>query len=99
MWCASGNMRTVYFTSLRTGSNRVTSCSDAIMNISAVQRKDGPVQTNERTLAHNTIWNLSGYAAPLLAALIAIPILIRSLGTAQYGALTIAWGVVGYFSV
>jgi O-antigen/teichoic acid export membrane protein len=69
------------------------------MNTTGTRRKDGPEQTHERTLAHNTIWNLSGYAAPLLAALIAIPILIRNLGTAQYGALTIAWGVVGYFSV
>jgi O-antigen/teichoic acid export membrane protein len=73
--------------------------SYAIMNTTGTRRKDGPEQTHERTLAHNTIWNLSGYAAPLLAALIAIPILIRNLGTAQYGALTIAWGVVGYFSV
>jgi O-antigen/teichoic acid export membrane protein len=69
------------------------------MNIAAAQTKDRPEQIRERTLTHNTIWNLSGYAAPLLAALIAIPILIRNLGTAQYGALTIAWGVVGYFSI
>src|ERR1700687_2028936 len=72
---------------------------NAPMTITAAQRKDEPEQTHKRTLAHNTIWNLSGYGAPLLAALIAIPILIRNLGTAQYGALTIAWGVVGYFSV
>ena len=69
------------------------------MSIAAAQTKDVPQQIHERTLAHNTIWNLSGYTAPLLAALIAIPILIRNLGTAQYGALTLAWGVVGYFSI
>ncbi len=69
------------------------------MSVAAARRTDGSEQAHERTLAHNTIWNLSGYAAPVLAALIAIPILVRSLGTAQYGALTIAWGVVGYFGI
>src|SRR5260370_10333660 len=69
------------------------------MSVAAGRRTDGSEHAHERTLAHNTIWNLSGYAAPVLAALIAIPILVRSLGTAQYGALTIAWGVVGYFGI
>src|ERR1700722_20391254 len=48
-------------------------------------------------LARNAIWNLVGYGAPLLVAVVVIPILIRSLGTAKYGTLAIAWGVVGYF--
>jgi O-antigen/teichoic acid export membrane protein len=48
-------------------------------------------------LARNAIWNLLGNGAPLLVAVVVIPILIRGLGTAQYGTLAIAWGVVGYF--
>src|SRR5271167_3886211 len=48
-------------------------------------------------LARNAIWNLVGCGAPLLVAVIIIPILIRGLGTAKYGTLAIAWGVVGYF--
>jgi O-antigen/teichoic acid export membrane protein len=48
-------------------------------------------------LARNAIWNLVGCGAPLLVAVIVIPILIRGLGTAKYGTLAIAWGVVGYF--
>src|SRR5271156_2795784 len=48
-------------------------------------------------LARNAIWNLVGYGAPLLVAVVVIPILIRGLGTAKYGTLAIAWGVVGYF--
>ena len=48
-------------------------------------------------LARNAIWNLVGCGAPLLVAVVVIPILIRSLGTAKYGTLAIAWGVVGYF--
>src|SRR5258708_19333304 len=50
-----------------------------------------------RMIARNALWNLAGYATPLIAAIVAIPILIRSLGTARYGVLTIAWGLVGYF--
>jgi O-antigen/teichoic acid export membrane protein len=52
-----------------------------------------------RLLARSTAWNLVGYLAPLIVAVIAIPILIRHLGTARYGVLTIAWGIVGYFGV
>jgi O-antigen/teichoic acid export membrane protein len=48
-------------------------------------------------LVRNAIWNLLGCGAPLLVAVVVIPILIRSLGTAKYGTLAIAWGVVGYF--
>lgn len=52
-----------------------------------------------RLLARNTIWNLAGYATPLLIAVAVIPYLIRDLGTAKYGVLTLAWGIVGYFGV
>ena len=50
-----------------------------------------------RLIARNTLWNLAGYSAPLVAAIAVIPILIRSLGTARYGVLSIAWGMAGYF--
>lgn len=50
-------------------------------------------------LARNTIWNLVGQGAPLLVALFAIPLLIKGLGTARFGVLTLAWAVVGYFSL
>lgn len=50
-------------------------------------------------LARNTIWNLIGLGAPLLVALFAIPLLIKGLGTARFGVLTLSWAVVGYFSL
>ncbi len=50
-------------------------------------------------LTHNTILNLSGKVLPLLAGLISIPILIRKLGADEFGLLSIAWMVVGYFSL
>jgi O-antigen/teichoic acid export membrane protein len=47
----------------------------------------------------STIWNLTGYIAPLVVAVVVIPFLIKRLGTPEYGVLTIAWGIVGYFGV
>ncbi len=55
--------------------------------------------TSGRSLAKNTVWNLLGTGAPLLVALVAIPMLIKGLGTARFGVLTLAWMVVGYFSL
>lgn len=55
--------------------------------------------TSGRLLARNTLWNLLGQGAPLLVAIVAIPILIHSLGTDRFGVLTLAWVVIGYFSL
>ncbi len=55
--------------------------------------------TGGRRLARNVIWNLLGTGAPLLVAIVAIPLLIDGLGTARFGVLTLAWMVVGYFSL
>ncbi|WP_299873363.1 flippase [uncultured Cocleimonas sp.] len=52
-----------------------------------------------RKLARNVIWNLLGAVIPILVAIIAIPILIKGLGSARFGVLTLAWVVVGYFSL
>lgn len=50
-------------------------------------------------LARNTAWNLAGQGAPLVVALFSIPILIRSLGVDRFGVLTLAWVIIGYFSL
>jgi len=55
--------------------------------------------TSGRRLARNVVWNLLGTGAPLLVAIVAIPLLIDGLGTARFGVLTLAWMVVGYFSL
>lgn len=44
-------------------------------------------------------WNLVGQGAPLLAALISIPLLIKGIGVDRFGILTIAWMLIGYFSL
>ena len=51
------------------------------------------------SLARNSVYNLLGQGVPLVAALVAIPRLIRGLGTDRFGVLTIAWMVIGYFSL
>ncbi len=55
--------------------------------------------TSGRLLFRNTLWNLAGQGGPLLVALFAIPILIRDLGTDRFGILTLAWVIIGYFSL
>lgn len=50
-------------------------------------------------LVRSVLWNLLGTVVPLFAAIVAIPVLIEGMGTARFGVLTLAWMVVGYFSL
>lgn len=49
-----------------------------------------------RLLARNTLLNLVGLGAPMLVALLAVPLLVDGLGTAQFGILAIAWMLLAY---
>jgi len=53
----------------------------------------------DRILAKNTLWNLAGMLAPVPVALLSIPLLVKGLGLERFGLLTIAWAVLGYFSL
>lgn len=55
--------------------------------------------TGGRRLAGNVLLNILGTGAPLLVALVAIPMLIDGLGKERFGVLLLAWMVVGYFSL
>ena len=55
--------------------------------------------TAGRLLAHNTIWNLVGEGAPLVIGLVAVPMLVRVLGTERFGILMIVWMLIGYLSL
>jgi O-antigen/teichoic acid export membrane protein len=45
------------------------------------------------------VLNLVGVGMPLLVAVIAIPPLVRGLGTERFGILTLIWAAIGYFSL
>jgi len=51
-----------------------------------------------KSIAKNTIYNLTGYGIPLLVAVVLIPPLIKGLGDERFGILNLAWIVIGYFS-
>jgi O-antigen/teichoic acid export membrane protein len=52
-----------------------------------------------RRLVANSLWNFIGQGAPLVVGVVTIPLLIRELGLARFGLLTIAWALLGYFSI
>jgi len=51
------------------------------------------------SLTRNVLWNFAGQVAPLFAAVFAIPLLIKGMGVDRFGLLTLAWMVIGYFSL
>ena len=54
---------------------------------------------SRKLLARNSLLNLLGSVLPVLVAIIAIPILIRGIGTERFGILSLVWMFVGYFSL
>jgi O-antigen/teichoic acid export membrane protein len=55
--------------------------------------------TSGITLTRNSIYAIVGQALPMIAAFVAIPFLMREMGDARFGVLTIAWAAVGYFAI
>lgn len=50
-------------------------------------------------LARHTLFNLIGLGAPLLVALVSIPVLVHALGPERFGLLTLIWAVTSYFGL
>lgn len=50
-------------------------------------------------LIRHSIYNLLGLGLPLVVAIFCIPVLIRELGDARFGLLTLIWAVVSYFGL
>ena len=55
--------------------------------------------TSGRVLARNAAGNLLAQCIPMAVAIISMPWLIRGLGTERFGVMTLAWMVLGYFSL
>src|ERR1035438_9537004 len=71
----------------------------SIVPTQVIEDLDGNKLTSGPLLARNAVWNLIGQIVPMAVGLFAIPVLIRHIGTDRFGILTIAWMVVGYFSL
>jgi O-antigen/teichoic acid export membrane protein len=56
-------------------------------------------QAGKSLLAKNSILNLLGQVLPMLVGVLTIPYIVKGLGTDGYGILSIAYVVLGYFSV
>jgi O-antigen/teichoic acid export membrane protein len=55
--------------------------------------------TSGRTLVRGAVWNLVGQSLPVLAAFLFVPMLVRGLGVDRFGILSLAWMLIGYFSL
>lgn len=55
--------------------------------------------TGNVPVGRNVAWNLLGLGLPMLVAVCAIPPLVHGLGAKRFGLLTLAWVVIGYFSL
>ncbi len=53
---------------------------------------------SSRKIIRSATWSLMGTVVPMIAALVAIPWLMRYLGQERLGVLSLVWVVVGYFS-
>src|SRR5258708_22403854 len=49
-------------------------------------------------VARYTVYNLLGQVVPLVAGVVAIPIITRALGDVRFGLLALMWAIIGYFS-
>jgi len=60
---------------------------------------DDQKQRGRRLIAKNTIFNLTGQILPMVAGVVTIPFIVRGLGAAEYGILSIAMMLLGYFNI
>jgi len=53
--------------------------------------------STSRRVAWNSFLNVLGQLAPFLVAFVAVPVLLRALGTERFGILSLGWAIIGYF--
>lgn len=61
-------------------------------------RENSKLDISGEILARNTLLNFVGQALPLVAV-VTIPFIVRGLGIERFGLLSLAWVVLGYFTI
>jgi O-antigen/teichoic acid export membrane protein len=84
--------------SLRRFSAYLTSIQEMIASVKPKQVSAGG-DLNGTVIAKNSIISFIGLALPLVVGFVAIPYVIRSLGTTRFGILSLVWIVFGYFGL
>ena len=62
-------------------------------------REVDQVHISGSLIARNTLLNLIGQALPLIVGVVTIPLVVHGLGTERFGLLSLAWVILGYFTV
>lgn len=73
--------------------------TDSISGESTDKNEPRQIEISSSLIARNTLLNFVGQAAPLLVGILAIPYVVHGLGTDRFGLLSLAWVVLGYFTI
>lgn len=57
------------------------------------------LKLGDKALARNTGFNLIGQLLPFAIGLLTIPFVVRTLGVDRFGVLSLAWAILGYFTL
>ena len=57
------------------------------------------LEISGKILARNTLLNFIGQVVPLAVGIFALPFIVRGLGTERFGLLSLAWVILGYFTI
>jgi O-antigen/teichoic acid export membrane protein len=57
------------------------------------------ISINDNSIKSNIAWTLASNFLPFLAGLFFFPRIVHAYGLEQFGLLTLAWGLIGYFSL
>lgn len=53
----------------------------------------------ERTITRNAVLNFGGHAISLIIGIATVPLIVKDLGTDRFGIISLAWVILGYFTV